>query len=99
MLTVPRDAVLRSPLGDVIWAAIDSQAVKVPVKVLFGAADRYAIEVLPGYAGPSLAEGSLVVIEGGERLAFPGQPLNVLPPDAGKIEAVDTQTTAHGAGT
>ncbi len=99
LLTVPRDALLRSPAGDVIWAAVDNQAVKVPVKVLFGVADRYAVEVAPAYFGPPVVEGTQVVIEGGERLAFPGQPLNILPPDEGRIEAADTQATVRGAGT
>lgn len=108
-LTVPRDAVLRSPLGNVMWAAVNNQAMRVPVKILFESGDRYAIEIEPAYAGPPLDDASLVVVEGAERLLFPGQPLNVISQEpANKDEATSKTpnektrnsevTTESGAG-
>ena len=73
-LTVPRDAVKRTPSGTVVWANLDGQAMPIGVKVLFGVGDRYA--VVPVGGGPPLLPGGQVVTEGAERL-FPTQPLIV----------------------
>jgi RND family efflux transporter MFP subunit len=77
-LTVPRDAIMRTPNGAVVWANIGGQAMSIGVKVLFGVGDRYAIDVLGG--GPPLTDGMQVVVEGAERL-FPTRPLMIA--DAG----------------
>lgn len=84
MLTVPRDAVRFTPQGAKVWAAVPGEgempmAVPLPVEVLFGVGDRFAVE--PGQAamGRPLSAGSRVVIEGAERL-FPTQPLQEMVP-------------------
>lgn len=76
VLTVPRDAVLRSSSGTVAWAEIGGVATPVPIKVLFGHGNLYAVRTV-GEAGPvgtALSDHGRVVIEGAERL-MPGQPL------------------------
>lgn len=74
-LTVPRDAVLVTVGSSVVWAVIDGKAMKIDVDVLFGAGDQYAVRTARRNTGPPLAPGMQVVIEGGERLMFPGQPV------------------------
>ncbi len=74
-LTVPRDAIVRQPTGNVVWANIDGKGMPVSVRVLFGQGDRYAIEPLDP-AGLPLRPGTQVVIEGAERL-FPTRPLKI----------------------
>ena len=79
VLTVPRDAVQHSAMGTVVWADANGVAKPVPVKVLFGHGQRYAIA--PSANGPGgieLTDKMRVVTEGAERL-FPGRPLNVVP--------------------
>ena len=77
-LTVPRDAVLYSTNGSVVWVAVPQGAgligLPMPVKVLFGENDRYAVLPLPSAQGIQIQDGMDVVIEGAERL-FPTQPL------------------------
>lgn len=76
-LTVPRDAVIQSANGPVVWMAVGEpggqMAMPQPVRVLYGHGDRYAVRPLPT-AGPALTAEMPVVIEGAERL-FPTQPL------------------------
>jgi membrane fusion protein, multidrug efflux system len=76
-LTVPRDAVIQSATGPVVWMAVgepgSQMAMPQPVRVLFGHGDRYAVRPMPT-AGPPLTPDTHVVIEGAERL-FPTQPL------------------------
>jgi len=80
-LTIPRDALVRTPRQTFVWLATsDGQgpmpvATQARVKVLFGSGDRYVIEPL---AGSPLEPGSEVVIEGAEGILFPGQSLVVL---------------------
>ena len=85
-LTVPRRAVSFSPHGAAVWIAASQgggppMARAVPVEVLFGTGDRYA--VAPQAAPSPLEAGARVVIEGWERLA-PGRPVKVVngPPGA-----------------
>jgi len=80
VLTVPRDAVLQTPMGSAVWVSMQGAAVQVPVDVLFGSADRLAVRTAERHMGPPLADGMAVVVEGGQRIAFPGQPLMPLPP-------------------
>ena len=75
MLTVPRDAVLITSTGSVVWVVMDGKALKVDVDVLFGEKGMYAVQTSRRNAGPPLAVGQQIVIEGGERLAFPGYPV------------------------
>jgi len=77
-LTVPRDAVLSTSGSSVVWAVSDGKAMKIDVDVLFGAGDQYAVRTSRRNAGPPLAQGMQVVVEGGERLMFPGQPVLVM---------------------
>lgn len=49
-------------------------ATKVPVTVLFGHEDRFAVEPGPSPA-PVLVDGADVVVQGAEMIFFPGQPL------------------------
>ena len=59
------------------WAPdLEGKALPVRVQVLFGHGDRYAVQPV-GEGGPPLAPGMNVVIEGAERIMFPGQPLMV----------------------
>src|SRR5690606_6985236 len=92
-LTVPRDAVLFSATGPVVWMAALAEsgegaaaeaapapggpshvAQAVPVEVLFGTADRYAVRPTGTGADAGLSAAAAVVVEGAERL-MPGQPL------------------------
>lgn len=70
-LTVPRDAVVPSPMGQVIFLARDGQAKMVPVTVLGFAQDTAAI------AAQDVTPGDLVVVKGQERLRD-GQPVQVV---------------------
>lgn len=84
ILTVPRDAVRFTPQGAQVWAAMPGDgelplAVPMPVEVLFGVGDRFAVEPGPSAMGPPLSAGSRVVIEGVERL-FPSRPLEEMVP-------------------
>ena len=77
-VTVPRDAVLQSPRGPYVWISAAGRgpvpvARSVPVKVLFGKGDRYAV-----HAGGQQLGRAEVVIEGGERILFSGQPLRIV---------------------
>lgn len=76
-LTVLRDAVHHSPTGTVVWTNNAGKAMPVNVRVLFGVADRYAVEAIG--TGSPLTPGTQVVIEGAERL-IPDQLLRVAPP-------------------
>ena len=78
LMTVPRDAVHRTPTGTIVWADVGGMALPVGVRILFGSGDRYAVAPGPGGAGPPLNPQLRVVIDGAERL-FPSQPLMILP--------------------
>ncbi|MEM1213532.1 MAG: efflux RND transporter periplasmic adaptor subunit [Planctomycetota bacterium] len=84
-LTVERDAVQFDEQGAQVWVSMASppeegggmpMALPVPVEVVFGKGDRFAVEVLPGRSAGLLFPGASVVTRGGERL-FPTQPLMV----------------------
>ena len=80
-----RDAVLRTPNGTIVWLADNRIAQQVAVAILFGAADRYAVRPLPGPTAAALIDGAVVVVEGGERIFFPGQPLNVMQDETASV--------------
>jgi len=85
-LTVHKDAMLRDDAGEFVYYAIPGQedgfqAAPARVTRLFAAGERVAIR-----AG-ALPPGSMVVIEGNERM-FPMQPLRIMnPPEAGQGSA------------
>lgn len=81
-ITVPRDAILRSAADSVVWAVIDGKAMRISVDVLFADGDRFAVRTAARQKGRVLQTGMQVVIEGGERLLFPGQPVKIAPPPA-----------------
>lgn len=68
--TVPKNAVIRSALGAMVYMASGKQPVAqpVPVKILFETGDRVVVE------SEQLADRDLVVVEGNERL-MPSSPL------------------------
>ncbi|SMP77572.1 RND family efflux transporter, MFP subunit [Desulfonatronum zhilinae] len=70
-LTVPRDAVVPSPMGQVIFLVREGQAKMVPVTVLGFARDTAGIEA------QDVAPGDQVVVKGQERLRD-GQPVRVV---------------------
>jgi RND family efflux transporter MFP subunit len=84
VLTVPRDAVQNTPMGARVWANLGGKAMPIGVRVLFGLGDRYAVADLG--AGPPLAQGAQVVVEGAERL-FPTQPLMIVEQPASTASA------------
>ena len=98
LLTVPRDAVRFTPQGARVWAAVPGEgelpmAVPLPVEVLFGVGDRFAVEPGPAAMGRPLAAGTRVVIEGAERL-FPTQPLREMVPAEQMMRgAADSEAT------
>lgn len=76
VLTIPRDGVLWSGSASVVWAAENGVARPVPVRVLFGHQDRWAVEGLEKGGEPPIKPGTPVVIEGAERLS-PGQAVTI----------------------
>ena len=95
MLTVPRDAVLVGRGGGTVWVVADRKAFPVPVSVDFGVEDRYVVRVKPGYTGPPLRSGSQVVIEGAERLYFPGRDVNFMDDQADSAPAAQPAAQAR----
>ncbi|MCC5831266.1 MAG: efflux RND transporter periplasmic adaptor subunit [Phycisphaeraceae bacterium] len=73
VFTVPRDAVLFTAGGEVIWYAANGISGRVMVRTLFSEGDRVAVRLLQPDA--NFEAGLRVVIEGAERLMAPGQPL------------------------
>ncbi len=68
-LTVHKDAILRDDVGAYVFFDANGAAMRAPVEPLFGVGDRVAIR------SPMLRPDTRVVIEGNERIYFPGQPL------------------------
>lgn len=79
-VTVPRDAILRSASDTIVWAVMDGKAMRISIDVLFAEGDRFAVQTARRNTGPSIEPGMQVIIEGGERLLFPGHPVNIAPP-------------------
>lgn len=94
-LIVPRDAMLRDDAGWFVYTATGDAAdalAAIPARVeqLFGVgAERVAVRVITGPLFP----GALVVVEGNERILFPGQPLRLANPDA--FGAANTERAAR----
>jgi len=68
-LTVHKDAILRDDVGAYVFFDANGAAMRAPVETLFGVGDRVAIR------SQMLRPDTRVVIEGNERIYFPGQPL------------------------
>ncbi|MEX1090912.1 MAG: efflux RND transporter periplasmic adaptor subunit, partial [Phycisphaeraceae bacterium] len=93
VLTVPRDAVVAQGMGQVIWANVNGKALPIAVEVLFSHGGRYAVQTAPSNAGPPLAPGMQVVIEGAERL-WPTAPVMAVAAEA-QAPATAPATTDH----
>lgn len=83
-LTVPRDAVMFDDRGTSVWAVKPADAsgampsaMQVTVRVMFGQGDRFVVRPMPGPGAALLKDGAMVVIEGNERIMFPGQLLMI----------------------
>jgi RND family efflux transporter MFP subunit len=72
-ITVSKDAIVRSPNGEMVFYVSDGTAAVAPIERLFAVGERVAIR------SPMLQAGMSVVTSGNERL-IPGQPtpLNIL---------------------
>jgi len=68
-MTISKDAVLRSDTGAYVYANVNGAAVQMPVTILFGSGNRLVVQ------SPMLQPGMRVVIEGNERIYFPGMRL------------------------
>lgn len=71
-LTVPSDAILRDDAGAYVYANLNGSAIPLRVRVRHAAGARTVID--PGAVAP----GMQVIVEGNERIMFPGQPLSVI---------------------
>ncbi len=81
-LTVPRDAVQTGPAGSVVWVAQPDgegppAGMSVAVEVLFGAGERFAVQPA-GQMADLLHDEAQVVVQGAERIFFPGHALNIM---------------------
>ena len=95
-LVVPRDAMLRDDAGWFVYTATgerNDSLVAVPARVeqLFSVSrTQVAVRVISGPLFP----GAPVVVEGNERILFPGQPLRITNPDA--LAPAETGAPARG---
>ncbi|MHA7813330.1 MAG: efflux RND transporter periplasmic adaptor subunit [Phycisphaerales bacterium] len=71
-ITVHKDAIVRTPTGEVVYFSNDGVSAIAPIERLFAVGNRVAVR------SPVLQAGMTVVTSGNERM-FPGQPLNILP--------------------
>lgn len=96
-ITVHKDAIVRTPTGEVVFFSNDGVAAMAPVERLFAVGERMAVR------SPVLQPGMTVVTSGNERL-IPGMPtpLNILPepkaPDIGIGSQATTQPGNENAG-
>ncbi|QDU32998.1 Multidrug resistance protein MdtA precursor [Poriferisphaera corsica] len=81
---VPRDALLFTAKGPVVWVAVppeDGQgmpiAMSVPVRELFGQNGKVVVEPTNPATADLLADGTQVVVMGAEQILFPGQSLAI----------------------
>lgn len=70
-ITVHKDAIVRTPTGEVVYFSNDGVSAIAPIERLFAVGQRVAVR------SPVLQPGMIVVTSGNERM-FPGQPLNIL---------------------
>lgn len=97
-ITVHKDAIVRTPTGEVVYYSNDGVSAIAPIERLFAIGERMAVR------SPVLRAGMSVVTSGNERM-FPGQPLNILAAPKGPDVSVggakngggeDTQTQSEG---
>lgn len=70
-ITVHKDAIVRTPTGEVVYFSNDGVSAIAPIERLFAIGERMAVR------SPVLQAGMSVVTSGNERM-FPGQPLIIL---------------------
>lgn len=75
-ITVHKDAIVRTPTGEVVYFSNDGVSALAPIERLFAVGNRVAVR------SPVLQAGMSVVTSGNERM-FPGQSLNILPAPKG----------------
>lgn len=88
-LTISEDAILRNAAGEFVYFDAGGTAQVATVTRLFAAGDRVVVR------SPMLRAGTLLVVEGNERM-FPTQPLNVL--NAEQFPEVEDRQQAASAG-
>ena len=81
---VPRDALLFTSKGPVIWVAVPAKdgegmptAMSVPVVELFGLDGKVVVEPANPATAGMLVDGTEVVVMGAEQILFPGQSLAI----------------------
>jgi RND family efflux transporter MFP subunit len=90
-ITVHKDAIVRTPTGEVVYFADDGVSAIAPIERLFVVGERVAVR------SPVLRAGMNVVTSGNERL-FPGQPLNILSePQGADLDIGGDKQSAPGA--
>lgn len=90
-ITVHKDAIVRTPTGEVVYFADDGVSAIAPIERLFVVGERVAVR------SPVLRAGMNVVTSGNERL-FPGQPLNILSePQGADLDIGGDKRSAPGA--
>jgi RND family efflux transporter MFP subunit len=90
-ITVHKDAIVRTPTGEVVYFANDGVSAIAPIERLFVVGERVAVR------SPVLRTGMSVVTSGNERM-FPGQPLNILPePQGADLDLGGSKRAAPGA--
>lgn len=89
-ITVHKDAIVRTPTGEVVYFSNDGVSAIAPIERLFAIGERMAVR------SPVLKAGMSVVTSGNERM-FPGQPLNILEaPKGPDISLTPTKGNAGG---
>ena len=83
-ITVNKDAIVRTPTGEVVYFVNDGASAVAPIERLFAVGQRMAVR------SPLLKGGMSVVTSGNERL-FPGQPLIILEKARGPDLGLDMQ--------
>lgn len=89
-LTVPRDAVQVTPAGMLVYVNRGGAAIPAYVRIRFGVGDRFVID------GP-INPGEQVIVEGNERILFPGQPLMLMrePAEPGGAPTASNDGSSH----
>ncbi len=89
-ITVSKDAIVRTPTGEVVYFVNDGVSAVAPVERLFAVGQRVAVR------SPVIKGGMSVVVSGNERL-FPGQPLHILEAPRGADIGATSAPNAPGA--
>ncbi|NQX96038.1 MAG: efflux RND transporter periplasmic adaptor subunit [Erythrobacter sp.] len=89
-ITVHKDAIVRTPTGEVVYFANDGVSAIAPIERLFVTGERVAVRSF------ALQPGMSVVVSGNERM-FPGQPLNILDEPKGADLSQGAKRAAPGS--